>query len=87
MSAVFTALVLVLAAAGLRRTAVAHRVTTDAEERSTWRFHALIWLPVVYFTLVHCVYIGSLRYRIPLMPFLELAAATAFVQYHRRRLR
>lgn len=36
----------------------------------------LLWLlPVVYFTLVSCVFIGSVRYRIPLMPFVELTAA------------
>ena len=40
----------------------------------------MTWLPIAYFTLVHCVYIGSLRYRIPLMPFLELGAAAAFVR-------
>ena len=39
----------------------------------------LLWLPVVYFTLLHCIYVGSLRYRIPLMPFVEIAAACAFV--------
>ena len=42
--------------------------------------HLLLWLPVLYFTLVHCVFVGSLRYRVPLMPFVSIAAATAFVR-------
>lgn len=48
--------------------------------RQRRRLHMLLWLPVVYFTLVHCIFIGSLRYRVPLMPFLEIAAATALVR-------
>jgi 4-amino-4-deoxy-L-arabinose transferase-like glycosyltransferase len=40
----------------------------------TWQ--ALVWMPVLYFTLVHCVYVGSVRYRVPLMPFLVLATAS-----------
>ncbi|MFH1747818.1 MAG: glycosyltransferase family 39 protein [Planctomycetota bacterium] len=79
ISAVFTGVVLLLALGGLWR-AVANR-------RGEWYSHILIWLPVVYFTIVHCVYIGSLRYRVPLMPFLELAAGAALMQYQRRRLR
>jgi hypothetical protein len=39
------------------------------------RLHALLWFPVVYFALVHCVFIGSVRYRVPLMPLLAVAAA------------
>lgn len=37
-------------------------------------------ITIVYFTLLHCVYIGSVRYRIPLMPFLELLAVLAIRQ-------
>jgi hypothetical protein len=36
---------------------------------------ALVWSPVLYFTLVHAVYVGSVRYRVPLLPFLALGAA------------
>lgn len=43
----------------------------------TRRLCTLLWLPVVYFTLVHAVYVGSLRYRLPLHPLLALAAAVA----------
>lgn len=31
-------------------------------------------LPVLLFTLLHCVFIGSVRYRVPLMPMLATAA-------------
>jgi hypothetical protein len=40
----------------------------------------LLWLPVLYFTLLHCVFIGSVRYRVPLLPLLALAAAAIFVR-------
>jgi 4-amino-4-deoxy-L-arabinose transferase-like glycosyltransferase len=39
----------------------------------------LLWTPIVYFTLLHCVYIGSLRYRVPLMPLMATAAAGVVV--------
>ncbi len=44
---------------------------------SVRRLHALIWLAVLYFTLLHMIYIGSVRYRVPLMPLLAIAAGTA----------
>jgi len=67
VSAAFMLAVLVAAAVGLWRT------------RAKWKLHLLLWLPVVYFTLVHCVFVGSLRYRVPLMPFVEMTAAAALV--------
>ncbi len=55
---------------------------------SLWRLRdalqVMLWLPVLYFTLVHCVYIGSVRYRIPLMLFLEMAAAVTAAEVIRR---
>lgn len=81
---VFTVAVLVMAGVGLIR-ALTRRLRPH--QLVFWRlnpgprtFHALLWLPVIAFTLLHCVYIGSVRYRVPLMPFVELAAATAFVR-------
>lgn len=65
-STVFTGAVLLGAAVGTWR--LRHRP----------RLLLLLWLPVVYFTIVHCVYIGSVRYRVPLMPFVEILAAAAF---------
>ncbi len=34
-----------------------------------------LWLPIVYFSLLHCIYIGSVRYRVPLMPLLAVSSA------------
>ena len=64
VSALFTIAVLLLAVFATVR--VRHRLLL-------W-----IWLPVLYFTLLHCIYIGSLRYRVPLMPLLSIAASAAF---------
>ena len=36
---------------------------------------ALILLPIVYFTILHSIFIGSVRYRVPLMPLLAMLAA------------
>jgi hypothetical protein len=81
---IYTIAALVLAFVGLAR-ALARRLLPH--QLTFWRlrpgprtFHALLWLPVIYFTLLHCVYVGSLRYRVPLMPFVGLAAATAFAR-------
>jgi 4-amino-4-deoxy-L-arabinose transferase-like glycosyltransferase len=40
------------------------------------RLHALACLTVVYFALLHMAYIGSVRYRVPVMPLLVAAGAT-----------
>ncbi len=45
------------------------------------RLLALLLLPVVYFTLVHMIYIGSLRYRVPIMPFMEVLGAAAVARF------
>jgi 4-amino-4-deoxy-L-arabinose transferase-like glycosyltransferase len=82
VSSIFTAVTLLLAIIGLVR-AVGPR--DPAAAVTLRRLHLLLWLPVVYFTLVHCVFIGSLRYRVPLMPFVSIAAATAFVQTRTER--
>ncbi len=81
VSAAYTALVLLAALVGLVRAATQrlrpHQATFRPPAPSPRAFHALIWLPVVYFSLLHCIYVGSLRYRVPLMPFVCLAAAGA----------
>ncbi len=44
-----------------------------------WRRHAGTWLllllPAIYLTLVHMLFVGSIRYRLPAMPFVSLLAA------------
>ncbi|RMF73028.1 MAG: hypothetical protein D6744_16170, partial [Planctomycetota bacterium] len=67
VSAIFMIVVLLSAAGGLWRSIAARHVA----------WVALLALPVVTFTLLHCVFIGSLRYRVPLMPFVELIAAAS----------
>ncbi len=39
----------------------------------------LLLLPVFYFTLLHLVFLGSVRYRIPIMPYLEILASFGLV--------
>jgi len=38
---------------------------------------ALLLAPVLYFSLVHMVYVGSVRYRVPLMPLLAVVGCAA----------
>ena len=48
--------------------------------RDRWRDSILIWLFVCYYTAIHMITIGSLRYRLPLEPLLlALGAATLSV--------
>ncbi len=70
----YTIVLLLTAAAGSLR-GIAGWARQPAGCRS-WL--TLLWLPVVYFTLVHCVYVGSVRYRVPLHPLLGLAAGGLF---------
>jgi hypothetical protein len=42
--------------------------------RQAWRLGVLLW-PLAYFTAVHVIYLGSVRYRVPLMPLLCILAA------------
>lgn len=49
---------------------------------------ALLLIVAVYFTLVHMVFVGSVRYRVPAMPLLFVAAGVAtdrFVRWTARR--
>jgi 4-amino-4-deoxy-L-arabinose transferase-like glycosyltransferase len=67
ISAGFMAAVLALAAAGAVRL------------RAQPRALLLLLAPLVLFTLVYCIYVGSVRYRVPLLPLLEVLAAAAFL--------
>jgi hypothetical protein len=75
--AAYTLVLLSGAAAGLVATLLMRPRAVRPETR---KLHALLWLAVVYFALVHSVYVGSVRYRVPLLPFLGLAAATALMR-------
>ncbi len=40
----------------------------------------ILVVPALYLTAVHMVFIGSIRYRLPAMPFLIVLCAAAFVR-------
>ncbi len=65
VSALFTSGVLIAAAVGFWR------------RRRQPTFLVMTLLPVVVMTAICCIFIGSLRYRVPQMPFVELLAAAA----------
>ncbi len=77
VGAAYTALLLLGAAAGLVRTA-------RGTQANACQLQALLWLPIVYFTLLHSVYVGSVRYRVPLMPLLAVAAASTLCSSDKR---
>jgi 4-amino-4-deoxy-L-arabinose transferase-like glycosyltransferase len=43
--------------------------------RRRWKELVFLYLPVVFFTLLHVVILGSLRYRMPIMPYVIIFAA------------
>ena len=43
-----------------------------------WRM-VLLLLPAAYLSVLHCFFVGSIRYRLPAMPMLEILAAFAVV--------
>ncbi|MBI1827688.1 MAG: hypothetical protein HY287_09180 [Planctomycetes bacterium] len=40
---------------------------------------AILVLPIIYFSAVHCLFVGSVRYRIPLHPLLAILAASGIL--------
>lgn len=49
------------------------------QHRRDWRNWLWLLAPVLYFTLLHSIFVGSVRYRVPVMPFLCCMAGAAFV--------
>lgn len=52
-----------------------------AATRKRWRELAFLYLPIVFFTLLHTVILGSLRYRIPVMPYVIIFAANGLSKF------
>ncbi|MCC6357304.1 MAG: glycosyltransferase family 39 protein [Phycisphaerales bacterium] len=72
VSSIYTLVVVALALAGWA-SAERRRAARGGEPAlAAVRF---LLLPVLLFTLLHCLYIGSVRYRVPLMPMLAVAGA------------
>ncbi len=44
----------------------------------TRRVLGLTWVVVLYFAALHCLYVGSVRYRLPVQPLLAIAATSVF---------
>ena len=40
-----------------------------------WRLAGVGWLSLLYFTMMHALFLGSVRYRVPVMPLVLLGAA------------
>jgi len=50
-----------------------------------WRCVLVLLAPIPYYSLLHMVFVGSIRYRTPVMPFLMIPAAYGFCELWRRR--
>lgn len=74
VSSIYTLVVVALALAAW--VTVERRRDTPSGESAIAAVRFLL-LPVLLFTLLHCLYIGSVRYRVPLMPMLAIAAGGA----------
>lgn len=48
-------------------------------EGKGWRLLVFLLLPAAFLSVLHCFFVGSIRYRLPAMPMLEILAAFAMV--------
>lgn len=55
------------------------------QQRGRWWLLAFLLAPAAYFTLVHMVFVGSVRYRLPAMPLIFILAATTLDRWLPRR--
>jgi len=44
------------------------------DSRRRWRRSVMLYLPLLFFLIVHLVILGSIRYRLPITPYLILFA-------------
>ncbi len=49
-----------------------------------WRTAFFLLLPALYLTLLHSLFVGSVRYRLPAMPMIEILAAVALLAVVKR---
>jgi len=47
--------------------------------RVSWALRILLLIPVVYFSLIHALFLGSVRYRVPLMPIVCVFSAAGLM--------
>ncbi len=53
--------------------------------RRRWRRVLVLLAPILYYSLLHMVFVGSVRYRTPVMPLLMIPAAFGLCELWRRR--
>jgi hypothetical protein len=71
--------ILALAVVGSLRMWFDSQIKSIWAENHWWRW-GLYWLPCLYFTLLHMVFVGSIRYREPAILVLTIVAGQAFAR-------
>ncbi len=65
-------------------------VTKRGQEGDGWRTVTMLLIPALVVCLVHAVFVGSVRYRLPAMPLIEILAAAGMIHgigWFTRRMR
>ncbi|MFQ5463864.1 MAG: hypothetical protein ACE5E5_14710 [Phycisphaerae bacterium] len=55
-------------------------LTKRYQDGADWRAVALLLLPALVVCVLHAVFVGSVRYRLPAMPMIEILAAVGMIQ-------